>query len=107
MTVLPLGIVPNGATIQLPAALVVTVHVEDVVTPSETLPVTKPVKLALDVIRIAIVSPGIKPETLVPPQTPFLAIAEQDPTQFAVSGPVKPEMVTAFEEVRVEGSTSA
>lgn len=86
-------------------ARVVTLQVEEVVTPRVTLALTTPLKLADEVTRIAIVSPGIKPATLVPPHEPFLEIAEHDPEQVAVNGPVKPETVTEFEVITVEGST--
>ena len=53
--------------------------------------------------RIAIVSPGMKPATEVPPQTPLRAMSVQS-VQVAVKGPSKPLTTKALDSVSVFGS---
>src|ERR1017187_5064522 len=59
------------------ADAVVTVQVPDVVPPTVAVAIAAVPALALDVWRMAMVSPATNPATVVPPQLPLRAIAVQ------------------------------
>ena len=73
--------------------------------PTGTVAVGAVLALADDVWRIAIVSPSVKPVTVVPPHEPLRAIAVQPVPQVAVRVPENPLKVTALLEIVLLGLT--
>jgi hypothetical protein len=78
------------------AAVVVTLHVPEVVFPTVTVAVTAVLVLADDVNCSAMVSPEPNPAKVVPPHDPPFREMAVHPVHVAVNEPVKPVRVTAL-----------